>query len=217
MTLITSFSAVRIALSYQTEMAFLAFLRLLIFLYRPDIVDRGHRIHAQPTSELLSHYDFIIVGAGSAGSVLANRLTENSNWTVLLLEAGGDETLLSDVPVIFPTLQLSDLDWQFKTEPSPGYCLGMKDGRCNWPRGKVLGGSSVLNAMLYVRGNRRDYDGWREMGNEGWDYQSVLPYFLKSENCRIPELQGSPYHARGGPMSIERFRYDVVLSGIVYR
>lgn len=86
------------------------------------------------------------------------RLSENPYWDVLLLEAGPDEISLTDLPLMFPTLQLTPFDWQYKTEPSDSYCLGMKEKKCNWPRGKVLGGSSVLNAMLYVRGNRRDYD-----------------------------------------------------------
>lgn len=207
MSLISAFSAARIALSYGPEAAFLLFLRYLILVQRRDIVDTEHRIKPKSPSELQESYDFIIVGGGSAGSVLANRLSENANWTVLLLEAGGDETLLSEVPMIFPTLQLSPMDWQFKTEPSSTYCLGMKNQRCNWPRGKVLGGSSVLNAMLYVRGNRRDYDTWSLLGNDGWDYQSVLPYFIKSEDNRIDELDNSEYHGRDGPLTIERFRY----------
>lgn len=86
------------------------------------------------------------------------RLSENPYWDVLLLEAGPDEISLTDLPLMFPTLQLTPFDWQHKTEPCDNYCLGMKDKICNWPRGKVLGGSSVLNAMMYVRGNRRDYD-----------------------------------------------------------
>ncbi|KAJ8682935.1 hypothetical protein QAD02_018727 [Eretmocerus hayati] len=208
MSLMGSFAGARIAFSYGPEMTFLIFLRYLIMTTRLDIVDRDHRIRPKRSSELLQRYDFVIVGAGSAGSVLANRLSENEHWTILLLEAGGDETLLSDVPVIFPTLQLTEMDWQFKTNPSTKYCQAMKDGRCNWPRGKVLGGSSVLNAMLYVRGNRKDYDAWAEMGNQGWDYESVLPYFIKSEDNRIDELDGSPYHGKGGPLTIEKFRYQ---------
>jgi glucose 1-dehydrogenase (FAD, quinone) len=84
-----------------------------------------------------------------------------------LIEAGPDETYLSDVPIVFPSLQQSDLDWKFKTERSDKFCLAMNDGRCNWPRGKALGGSSVINAMLYVRGNRKDYDEWESLGNTG--------------------------------------------------
>ncbi|XP_025405336.1 glucose dehydrogenase [FAD, quinone]-like [Sipha flava] len=155
--------------------------------------------------EVLDEYDFIVVGAGSAGAVVANRLSEMRNWTVLLLEAGGDETEISDVPSFVGYLQLSDLDWQYKTAPPSSdnpYCLAMVHDRCNWPRGKVLGGSSVLNAMVYVRGNRRDYDQWAKAGNPGWSYKDVLPYFLKSEDNRNPYLSRTEYHARGGYLTV---------------
>ncbi|KAG8222607.1 hypothetical protein J437_LFUL002600 [Ladona fulva] len=152
-------------------------------------------------------YDFIIIGAGTAGSALASRLSEISNWNILLLEAGGDETLLSDIPVLFPALQGSQMDWGFKTQPSDRYCLGMEDHSCKWPRGKALGGSSTINAMMYIRGNRRDYDQWEKEGNIGWGYDDLLPYFIKSEDNRIPEQRRSPYHGRGGPLTVEGFRY----------
>ena len=96
-----------------------------------------------------------MIGAGSAGAVVASRLSEIKNWSILLIEAGGDENEISDVPALSGYLQLSEMDWKYQTEPpnklSP-YCLAMKENRCNWPRGKVLGGSSVLNAMVYIRG-----------------------------------------------------------------
>lgn len=78
--------------------------------------------------------------------------------------------------------------------------------KCNWPRGKVLGGSSVLNAMLYIRGNKRDYDRWESLGNEGWGYEDVLPYFKKSEDMKIEELKNDQYHGTGGYLSVENFR-----------
>ncbi|XP_048505683.1 glucose dehydrogenase [FAD, quinone]-like isoform X2 [Athalia rosae] len=212
MTVAGAYSAARIALSYGPEFSFLVFLRFLIVLLRQDIIDRENRVEVVSTKDMFNTYDFIIIGGGSAGSVVANRLSENANWTVLLLEAGGDETVLSDVPLVFPTLQLTAMDWQFKTEPSSMYCQGMNNNQCNWPRGKVLGGSSVLNAMLYVRGNRRDYDNWRDMGNPGWGYDSVLPYFKKSENTSIPELLDSPYHGTDGYLSVEKFRYNIPIA-----
>ncbi|XP_076767246.1 glucose dehydrogenase [FAD, quinone] [Xylocopa sonorina] len=200
-------SAMRIAMSYGPELSFLVLLRMLIGMYRSDIIDRENRVKPMPLVRLRNNYDFVIIGGGSAGSVLANRLSENGNWSVLLLEAGTDEPDLSDVPMLFPVLQLTPLDWQFKTHPSDNYCKAMNGNKCNWPRGKVLGGSSVLNAMLYIRGNKKDYDAWEEMGNPGWSYESVLPYFKKSENMKIKELQDSPYHGTGGYLSVEHFNY----------
>ncbi|XKL64782.1 hypothetical protein PGB90_004868 [Kerria lacca] len=156
--------------------------------------------------QILPEYDFIVVGGGSAGAVVANRLSENKNWTILLLEAGGDETEISDIPTLSGYLQLSDMDWQYKTAPPSSdnvYCLGMIGDRCNWPRGKVLGGSSVLNAMIYVRGNKFDYDSWAQQGNIGWSYADVLPYFKKSEDNRNPYLVRTPYHSQGGYLTVQ--------------
>jgi choline dehydrogenase-like flavoprotein len=133
-----------------------------ISYYNYDRLDPESPIINRKT--LYKEYDFVIVGGGSAGAVVASRLSEIPSWNVLLLEAGPDENEISDVPSLAAYLQLSKLDWTYKTEPTGRACLGMKNGRCNWPRGKVLGGSSVLNYMLYVRGNKHDYDHWEAMG-----------------------------------------------------
>ncbi|CAL7944274.1 unnamed protein product [Xylocopa violacea] len=164
--------------------------------------------------QLLRRYDFIVVGGGSAGAVIASRLSEVSNWTVLLLEAGSDETELTDIPLLASYLQLSEFDWQYKTvQPTTSaYCLAMIGHRCNWPRGKVLGGSSTLNAMVYVRGNRRDYDNWANLGNPGWSYAEVLPYFLKSEDNRNPYLARTPYHRTGGYQTVQESPWRTPLS-----
>ena len=160
--------------------------------------------HPINQKNLLKEYDFIIVGAGSAGAVLANRLTEEKNWNVLLIEAGGQETQISDVPALAAYLQLGKMDWKYKTEPQPGRaCLGHTNARCNWPRGKVMGGSSTLNYMIYVRGNRLDYDGWEQLGNPGWGYEDVLHYFTKSEDNRNPYLAATRYHRSGGYLTVQ--------------
>ncbi|PZC83550.1 hypothetical protein B5X24_HaOG207533 [Helicoverpa armigera] len=153
---------------------------------------------------LREKYDFIIVGGGSAGSVLANRLSEIEGWNVLLLEAGGHETDISDVPLLSLYLHKSKLDWKYRTQPQDTACQAMIDKRCAWTKGKVLGGSSVLNTMLYIRGNKRDFDHWVEQGNPGWGYEDVLPYFKKSQDQRNPYLaKDTRHHATGGYLTVQ--------------
>uniref|UniRef100_UPI0021309F3C glucose dehydrogenase [FAD, quinone]-like n=1 Tax=Vespula vulgaris TaxID=7454 RepID=UPI0021309F3C len=164
------------------------------------------------TKKLLKEYDFIVVGGGSAGSVVVNRLTENPEWSVLLLEAGGKEIEISEIPALSSYLQKSKLDWKYRPQAQDSACQAMEDNRCCWPRGKVLGGSSVLNAMLYVRGNRRDYDQWESFGNPGWGYDDVLPYFKKSQDQRNPFLaQNTTYHSTGGYLTVQDSTYTTPL------
>ena len=129
----------------------------------------------------MANPDFIIIGGGSAGCVLANRLSENSNNSVLLLEAGGiDRNPLIHIPAGYiKTMVNPAINWMFETEPE----ARTANRPIAFPRGKVLGGSSAINAMLYVRGQSHDYDGWAQKGNPGWSYQDVLPYFKKAEYC----------------------------------
>ncbi|XP_052710366.1 L-sorbose 1-dehydrogenase-like isoform X2 [Crassostrea angulata] len=149
-------------------------------------------------------YDFIIVGAGSAGCVLANRLSEDLLSTVLILEAGGSEgeNVFMHIPVALPELINSKQDWAFKTVPQKKSSIGLKEQKSAWPRGKVLGGSSSINHMHYMRGSRHDFDGWAKEGCQGWSYKDVLPYFVKSEDIQIPDLTNSSYHGRGGPLVV---------------
>lgn len=152
-------------------------------------------------TQSVGQYDFIIAGAGSAGCVLANRLSANGRHRVLLLEAGGrDISPWIHVPVgYFKTLHNPKTDWCFKTEPDPGL-----NGRSiDWPRGKTLGGSSSINGLLYIRGQREDYDQWRQMGNSGWSYEDVLPYFRRSEN---QERGADEYHGGEGPLKVSNMR-----------
>ena len=148
-----------------------------------------------------SAFDYIVVGAGSAGCVLANRLSENPDNSVLLLEAGNpDSNPWIHVPVgYFKTMHNPKFDWCYKTDPDPG----IDNRSLQWPRGKVLGGSSSINGLLYVRGQHQDYDRWAELGNRGWDFDSVLPYFKKSEDQSRGE---NKYHGTGGPLKVSDLR-----------
>ena len=145
-------------------------------------------------------YDYVLVGAGSAGCVLAARLTEDPAVTVLLLEAGGPDTRAEiHIPAAFSKLFQSDVDWNYRTVPQAH--MGGRD--LYWPRGKTLGGSSSINAMIYIRGHRSDFDAWADMGCDGWSYADVLPYFKRSEDS---SRGATPYHGTGGPMRVERPR-----------
>ena len=145
----------------------------------------------------MSEYDYIIVGAGSAGCVLANRLSEDPGKKVLLLEAGGkDDSFWINIPVGFSKLLNNPkYNWNFATQPE----TNVKGRSIPIPRGKTLGGSSSINGMLYVRGNPLDYDTWSQFGNRGWSYESVLPYFRKSENF---EPGGDDSRGQGGPLNV---------------
>lgn len=158
-------------------------------------------------------YDYIIVGAGTAGCTLASRLTEVPENRVLLIEAGGPETLFMDLPIVANYLQNTIIDWQYRTESSDTYCLAMNNRQCNWPRGKVMGGSSVLNYMIATRGNKRDYDRWAyELGNEGWSYEEVLPYFKKLERFESANNNTKYYGFNGGKLSTSYPKYQSRLS-----
>jgi choline dehydrogenase len=146
-------------------------------------------------------FDYVIVGAGSAGCVLANRLSADPSIRVLLLEAGGrDVNPWIHVPVgYFKTMHNPRTDWCYKTEADPGL-----NGRSlDWPRGKVLGGSSSINGLLYIRGQAEDFDHWRQLGNAGWAYDDVLPYFIRAED---QERRDDGYHGVGGPLAVSDMR-----------
>lgn len=149
-------------------------------------------------------YDFVVIGAGTAGATVAARLSEIPQAKILLIEAGPSENFIMDIPLSVHFLQLSnEINWKYQTKPSNKYCLGMDNNRCNWPKGRVMGGSSVLNYMIASRGAAEDYDRWAEMGNEGWAYKDVLRYFKKLETIDIPELRSDiTYHGTEGPVHI---------------
>lgn len=144
----------------------------------------------------MTHYDYIVIGAGSAGCVVANRLTEDSDTAVLLLEAGNSDTKPEiQIPAECFTLLGSEVDWGYFSEPEP--YLNHRKMFCS--RGKVLGGSSSINFMMYIRGNPRNYDRWLSLGNPGWGYQDVLPYFKKSEH---QQRGASEFHGVDGELSV---------------
>ncbi len=150
----------------------------------------------------LGTFDYVIVGAGSAGCVLANRLSESSGTTVAVLEAGGkDNYIWIHIPVGYLyCMNNPRTDWGFETEPEPGL-----NGRSlGYPRGRVLGGCSSINGMIYMRGQARDYDQWRQLGNAGWSWDEVLPYFMKSEDQAA--VAADDVHATDGEWRVERQR-----------
>jgi choline dehydrogenase len=152
------------------------------------------------TNKLSNEYDYVVVGAGSAGCVLARRLTEDAGARVLLVEAGGpDKRREVQIPAAFGKLFKTECDWDYETEPQPS--LGGR--RLYWPRGKMLGWSSSMNAMIYIRGHRTDFDGWRDAAGDGWDFPGVLPYFKKAEH---QERGASEFHGTGGPLNVADLR-----------
>jgi choline dehydrogenase len=146
------------------------------------------------------NFDCIIVGAGSAGCVLAARLSEDPDVTVALIEAGGRDTAPEiGLPIAFPQLFKTEFDWDFATEPEPA----LKGRRVYLPRGKGLGGSSSINAMVYIRGNRADFDEWSRQGAAGWSFAEMLPYFIKSE---ANEIHKDALHGTDGPLAVSNSR-----------
>jgi choline dehydrogenase len=142
-------------------------------------------------------FDYIVVGAGSAGCVLAGRLSEDPATRVLLLEAGpADRSLWIHLPIGYgKTMWSPTYNWRFETDPDPN----MNGRRIYWPRGKTLGGSSAINGLIYIRGQREDYDHWAKLGNAGWGYDDVLPYFIKSEGN---QRGGDAFHGGNGPLKV---------------
>jgi choline dehydrogenase len=159
------------------------------------------RIANRPGIEEVGSFDYVIVGAGSAGCVLANRLSADPDVSVLLLEAGGkDNYIWIHIPIGYLYTQNNPrTDWCFRTEPEEW----LQGRALNYPRGRVLGGCSSINGMIYMRGQARDYDQWRQLGNTGWGWEDVLPYFIKSEH----HVAGADmFHGAGGEWRVEKMR-----------
>ncbi|KAF5294458.1 hypothetical protein FQR65_LT01584 [Abscondita terminalis] len=167
--------------------------------YHYDVPVNAYQYRPNDTSvDSVETYDFVVVGSGSAGAVVANRLSEIKEWNVLLLEAGGDENNFTDIPRMHLYLQGLEYNWNFNTTVQKKSCQGMIDKKCAFPRGRVLGGTSTINGLVYCRGNKADYDRWNV---SGWSYNDVLPYFIKSENSHIDGDSG--YHGKNGYWNVE--------------
>ncbi|XP_054011314.1 glucose dehydrogenase [FAD, quinone]-like [Hylaeus anthracinus] len=183
---------------------FLTFMTLLDTFVRTqaDISQLCERV--RPVKMPEQNYDFIVVGGGTAGSVVASRLSEHPYWKVLLLEAGPDEPPGADIPSMVGMFLGSELDWMYTTVNEQNACLST-GGSCYWGRGKVLGGTSVHNGMMYMRGHPKDYNDWVDMGNVGWSWDEVLPYFMCSENNTEINRVGRKRHATDGLLNVGRF------------
>ncbi|KAJ0171944.1 hypothetical protein K1T71_012707 [Dendrolimus kikuchii] len=179
-----------------------AYLDLLVRLFGRSSDRYPHR----PDHDV-EEYDFIVVGAGSAGCIVANRLSANPNWKVLLLEAGPEEPDITKPPSMEYVILGTDIDWQYFTQPDGRTALARTGQRCQWPKGKTMGGSSAVNSLAYVRGNRLDFDNWAKMGNSGWSYKEVLPYFRKSEQNLNIGLLSRKYHGIEGEQPVSFFPY----------
>jgi glucose dehydrogenase (acceptor) len=143
---------------------------------------------------------------------LANRLSENPKWKILLVEAGDFESFITNVPLFAAYFQSTSYNWGYKTEPQKNACLGMYGQQCGFPRGKGVGGSSIINYMIYNRGNKDDFNRWAAHGNKGWSWNDVLPYFKKSEHSTLSDLQNSPYHNKYGNTNIEYNRKRTIFA-----
>ncbi|KAK9871027.1 hypothetical protein WA026_009985 [Henosepilachna vigintioctopunctata] len=160
-------------------------------------------------------FDFIVVGAGSSGSVVSSRLSEVEKWDILLLEAGDLNDDLTEIPYLYELLQLSERNWGYFTTPQKNGCFGRKNRQCPYHRGKVVGGSGSINGLGFTRGNRGDYDKWASLGNLGWSYDDLLPYFKKMENFESDNID-LRYRGFGGPLNVAYKEPKQDISDIVY-
>ena len=188
----------------------LAGLSVALLLIAIAILERD-RIHKESSDRLewFHTYDYIVIGSGTSGSVVANRLAENPETTVLLLEAGRPQSVATDIPTNYLSNLGSEFDWNYKLVRQPTAGLAFAEQRIVENRGKVLGGSSTINSMIYNRANPKDYDNWEiNYGAKGWAFEQVLPYFLKSENNTDVKLvaKNPGFHSFDGPVEVSSWK-----------
>ncbi|KAI4454913.1 glucose-methanol-choline gmc oxidoreductase [Holotrichia oblita] len=167
---------------------------------------KGPAVQNSLLDEDIEEYDFIVVGAGSAGAVVASRLSENPNYKVLLIEAGTSETIINQIPYASLVLFATQYAWTYKSTPQVHSCFGRPNNQCYIRTGRGLGGGSAINGIIYARGNKVDFDNWASKGNPGWSYEEILPYFKKSENVKLENYEPD-YHQEEGPLTIEDNQY----------
>ncbi|RVE52915.1 hypothetical protein evm_002392 [Chilo suppressalis] len=188
------------------------------YAYFDKVKDDQKSFRVEDNENPVAEYDFIVVGGGTAGCVVASRLSENRKWKVLLVEAGPEEPKIASIPSLTSEFRGSALDWQYSMRPKKGFCQNRLDRGCEIVQGKVLGGSSTINDMAYMRGSPADYDEWALNGNDGWSFSQVLPYFKYSEgNYDRDIFKNKFFHSTQGPLDVGRYPYvddnvDVLLS-----
>ncbi|CAG9768182.1 unnamed protein product [Ceutorhynchus assimilis] len=197
--------------------SFLVFMTLVDALLRDSckVSDAQGRIIPKQVPD--PEYDFVIIGSGTGGSTVAGRLAEIKQWKILLIEAGDDEPVGTQVPSFATNYLDTSIDWGFKTEPEPVGCQGFEEKRCSWPRGKVLGGTSVINGMMFMRGTPKDYEKWVDAGNTEWSFDQLIPDFKSYEDARDIGLIDLKNRGRGGPVTIQKFRYQPPIAWDILR
>ncbi|XP_025016637.1 glucose dehydrogenase [FAD, quinone]-like [Tetranychus urticae] len=162
-----------------------------------------YQSYSQNTENGREEFDYIIIGGGTAGAVVASRLSENPALSILVLEAGGSESFITEIPCFWVLWRGSSLNNQYKTEPQSVGCQAYQENRCRLDSGRGLGGSSAINGMVYVRGHPDDYNDWSSLGINGWSFDELIPYFLKSESFQRMNRVSEQFHNTTGPLPID--------------